>query len=223
MDQHAAFLYASYARLRSSGATCSLLHTTQGGVSRSTLTLDHGPLRPPSAGPPVPPVLPQPLSPHPHLVPQHPLPQREEGHRRPKHRGPATRARDKARRSAWLAARQAPPPPPQLPSQQASDLQAPLPTTSASDLQVPATTFSTSLSTSLPSLQGSSCRDKPDYYWSSRSPSRSSPCTLPPLPPPLPPCTPPPPPACSSSPSNPTLNKQWSGSHACVNDPRPVV
>ena len=47
---------------------------------------------------------------------------------------------------------QAPPPPPQLPSQQASDLQAPLPTTSASDLQVPATTFSTSLSTSLPSL-----------------------------------------------------------------------
>ena len=101
MDQQAAFLFASYARLRGTGATCSLLHHSQGGVSRSTLTLDHGPLRPPSAGPPAPPLFPHPHHLHPHLLP------RDEDRRQPKHRGPSARARDKTRRSAWLAARQA--------------------------------------------------------------------------------------------------------------------
>ena len=115
VDHHAAFLYSTYARLRSTGASCSLLHQSQGGMSRTTLTLEHGPHSSSRAGPPVPPRHPpQPLFPHPH--PQHPH------HTTRRHRGPATRARDQARRSAWLAARQA---------------QAPHPPTSVSPPQSP--------------------------------------------------------------------------------------
>ena len=88
-DQHLHLLLSSFIKLRRSGASC-----TQAGKVRANLFLGLG--SPAHLRPGNPEVLPQP----PPTQPPHPP-------TRPRRRGPAAKLRDKTRREAWWARRQA--------------------------------------------------------------------------------------------------------------------